>query len=232
MKTAAKIFEGLRVKKDQGAFGIYRVDKALLTPAGHSYRLPTERMAEAVVSEWKSQGDKIVPANMPMTQLAATTLDIVSKDRERIVRQIIAYASTDLLCHRADQPMALVERQQEVWQPLLDWCALEFKALLRVGTGIMPIDQDAGAITALHEAVTAFDDFTLAGLSHTVEVSGSLVLGLALAKHQRSAMEVFKAAELDASFQALVWGTDPATEARFNNARQDLENCERWFRLC
>lgn len=227
--SVQKPFASLRVVKEGKTFALRWGDRPLLTPAGHPYAVPTEELAEAMAEEWRKQGDKLKPATMPMTQLAATALDIVAKDRDRIVRQVIAYASTELLCHRASDPLALVKRQEEVWQPLLDWCAVECKALLKVGQGVMPIEQTPEAIRALHDLVETFDDFELAGLSHGVEVTGSLILGLALAKRERSATEIFKAAELDASFQALAWGADSATTARFNAVRQDLEVCERWF---
>ncbi len=232
MKTkASELLAELNVHHEGKHYALLRGDKPLMTPAKRPYHLPTKELAEDVAREWRAQGDKIAPATMPMTQLAATALDIVSKDRERIVRQIVAFASTELLCHRADHPPQLAERQQEVWQPLLDWCALRFKALMKVGNGVMPIEQTTEAVRALHDGVAVYDDFMLAGLSHAVEVSGSLVLGLALAERERSAVDIFKAAELDSSFQALAWGADPVTTARFEAVRRDLENCEKWFTL-
>jgi len=229
--TVGKLFVDLRVVREGALYALYRGEKALATPRGHPYALPTKALAEAVAGEWRAQKEKIVPLTMPMTQLAATAIDIVGKDRERIVRQIVAYAATELLCHRADDPEDLVHRQQEDWQPLLDWYAVRFGALLREASGVMPVEQTAEAVTALHGAVAAMDDFVLAGLSAAVDASGSLVLGLALLEGERDADAVFKAAELDTRFQAVKWGVDPAMQARMDGVRREIEACERWFGL-
>jgi chaperone required for assembly of F1-ATPase len=210
---------------------IHRAGRVLKTPAGKAYRLPTAKLAEAIAAEWRAQGDKIVPATMPLAQLAATAIDIVPQKRSEIIEQVVGYAASELLCHRAATPAALAHQQQEVWQPLLDWCALRFDALLCPGTGIMPINQTAEAVRALHKAIAGYDDFFLAGLSSAVDAAGSLVLGLALIEQNRSADEVFRAAELDAHFQTIAWGTDPVITARHEAIRRDLEACENWFAL-
>lgn len=221
----------LTVIEEQKRYILQANGKPLLTPAGKPYRLPTAALAEAIAKEWRAQGDKIVPATMPMTQLAATALDIVASDRERIVREVLAYSSSELLCHRAEQPETLAARQEEIWQPFLGWCDRKFGAHLLTSKGIMPIPTKPDTVAAFRKALDDLDDFVLAGLSHATGVTGSLVLGLALAKHFCDAGHAFEAAELDAGFQTLKWGVDPVTEARFKAIQQDLANCERWFGL-
>ncbi|MDD5587356.1 MAG: ATPase [Alphaproteobacteria bacterium] len=231
VKKASEILAGLHIVPEGKNFTVYNGDKPLLTPAQKPYCLPSAALAGAIVAEWRAQTDKIVPPTMPLTQLAATAIDLVAKDRERIVQQVLAHAATELLCHRTDKPESLAARQQEVWQPLLEWCALRFGAMLCPVQGVMPLAQKPDAISALHKAIEAYGDFVLTGLSHAVDVSGSLVLGLALTEKERSADEIFEAAELDTGFQAAKWGIDPVTEARFNSVRRDLDVCERWFGL-
>ncbi len=230
-KETSTLFADMSVCRQEGLYALHTGGKTLLTPAKHPYLLPTKALAEEIAREWRAQGRKVEPATMPMTQLAATALDIVAMDSERIVRQIIAYASTELLCHRVEHPPQLAAHQSKVWQPLLEWCAVRFGALLKADTGVMPIEQTAEAVIALHEAVSSYDAFKLAGLNHAVEVAGSLVLGLALAEGERNSADVFKAAELDSSFQALAWGADPVATARFEAVRCDLDTCEKWFAL-
>jgi chaperone required for assembly of F1-ATPase len=227
----ADLLKDLHVAHKQDHYILYANAKPMLTPAERPYRLPTAALAEAMADEWRAEGEKIVPATMPLTQLAATALDIVANDRPRIEREILGYATSELLCHRIDQPETLVARQEEVWQPLLAWCERRFGAPLQAGVGIMPISQTPEAVTALQEAIKTYDDFALTGLSHATDVTGSLVCSLALAERERDAVALFEAAELDTSFQALKWGVDPVTEARFDSIRRDLENCERWFEL-
>ncbi|WP_446916998.1 ATP12 family protein, partial [Klebsiella pneumoniae] len=78
--------------------------------------------------EWDAQNETIDPTRMHKTQLAATAIDRVAAHREAVIEEVAAYGGTDLLCYRAESPATLVERQQTVWQPHLDWCAVTFDA--------------------------------------------------------------------------------------------------------
>ena len=214
---------------DAAGFRLICNGKGMKTPAEKDFVLPTQSLGEAIVAEWQAQGEKVNPATMPLTQLAATALDIIAKDRAGIIKQVVAYAGTDLLCHRAAEPPALVQKQQQLWQPLLDWCARHYQAPLNVGEGLMPVVQPPASLTRLHDVVAAYDNFALAGLRQAVDVSGSLVLGLALAEGHLSPEHVFEAAELDHSFQMEKWGEDPASASRRAGVRRDLDACGLWF---
>jgi chaperone required for assembly of F1-ATPase len=153
----------------------------------------------------------------------------MANPRTEMIDPILAYAENELLCHRAAEPPELVEAQQAVWQPLLDWCMARFGALLETGTGIMPIEQSAQSLQALRRALEAYDDKRLEVLDRAVRALGSLVLGLALAERHISAVQALDAAELDATYQMKKWGEDPATLARYASIRRDLEACVRCF---
>lgn len=199
------------------------------TPAGKNFSVTTEKLAKAIAEEWRLQGDKINPATMPLTQLASTALDIASKDRVKIIDQLTAYISSELLCHTADHPDVLKEQQHKMWQPVLDWCALRFDALLQSGSGIMPIKQSPQAQQALKRAIESYDDFHLVGLRHAVDVSGSLILGLALIEKYLTTEQILQSAELDATFQMQQWGEDPDILKRQADVRRELDICARWF---
>jgi chaperone required for assembly of F1-ATPase len=207
------------------------------TPAGADFVLPTLALAEAIAEQCHTHTiqvggkEKPNPALMPMMQLASTAFDIVGKKRDEVIRQLIGFVGSELLCHRAEAPAALVKQQHDVWQPMLDWCEKHFGAKLNSGTGIMPIPQSDEASENLRRAISAYDDFCLTGLRQAADISGSLVLALALAEKHLSAAQVFEAAELDASFQMLTWGEDPASLARRKALLADLQHCENWFLL-
>jgi chaperone required for assembly of F1-ATPase len=219
------------VAEINGGYALQRGGVTLKTPAGAEFIVPTKPLADAIAGEWRAQGKKINPATMPLTQLAVTAIDIADKNRVAIVDQIAAYAQSELLCHRAEAPQELVERQQHVWQPILDWCMKRYDAALIAGAGIMPIAQQSSAIKTLRHVVEAVDNFRLVGLQQAVNVSGSLVLGLTLAEKHLNAQQVFDAAELDATFQIEKWGEDPAEMNRRAQVKRELDVCEEWFRL-
>lgn len=219
------------VAEESGLFAVQRNGRYLMTPAGQPYLMPYEALARAVVEEWRAQGEKIAPATMPMTQLCATTFDIVRQGRSKIVAGLLAYVDSELLCHRTESLGALSARQQETWQPYLDWCADRFGAAFETGCGVMPVRQKAAVAQALGAPIEALDDYRLAGLSCACDSAGSLVLGLALEEKYRGAADILFAAELDATHQAETWGEDPVTRGRLDSVRRDLEACERWFGL-
>lgn len=227
-KKPAPVFEVIAEKE---GYAIQRNGRYLMTPAGASYLLPVQALAEEIAAEWRAQGEKIIPATMPLTQLFATAQDIVRKDREKIIGGLLAYTGSELLCHRAEGPASLCAKQQELWQPLLDWCSHHYGVAFAVGCGVMPIVQSPDVAAKLRPVLEALDNYRLAGLSSAVDSAGSLVLGLALAEGARTADEVLKLSELDVAHQAIMWGEDPVTKARQDSVQRDLQACEKWFGL-
>lgn len=219
------------LSEGDGFFEVQRNGRLLMTPAGNPYRFRVRMLAEAILAEWQAQGEKIDTKTMPITQLAATALDVVPKDRAKINESLVAYTSSELLCHRAEHPDDLARKQHEVWQPIIDWCKGGFGVDFSLGGGVMPVRQQKETIETLKMALKSFDDMLIAGLSLAVESSGSLILGLALAEGHMKAEDVLKAAELDVDYQAKTWGKDPVTQARQDAVLADLKACERWFAM-
>lgn len=222
VKKPAPVYNVVATAK---GYAVCRDGDVLKTPAGFDLVVLTQSLAESLAAEWRAQTDKIIYAQMPLMQLVLTAIDLVATDRKGVIDQVVRYAQTDLLCHLAEHPDELISRQKAVWQPVLDWCAQRFGARLHVGAGIMPITQPVEALQALRVAVQAYDDFRLTALRQAADVTGSLVLGLALVEGHLSIDQVFEAAELDATFQIEKWGDDPATASRRKDVRCDLMHC-------
>ena len=128
---------------------------------------------------------------------------------------ILKYAGSDLLCYRAEESLALVERQRLVFDPVLDWAAQTLGARFRLGAGVTHVAQPRAAIEAIRTAVEAFDDpIALAGLSVMTTLSGSALLALAVARGRLSAEEAWRLAHVDEDFQAERWGADVEAAAR------------------
>lgn len=201
------------------------------TPGKAPLALPNAALAAAVAAEWQAQDQDIDPASMPLTQLASTAIDRVAGERETVIAGIVAYAETDLLCHRAERPAALVERQNMAWQPLLDWAALEYDAPLAVTCGVLPVAQPRSSVAAFAGALAGFDDFRLAAVAHLTGLLGSVVLALALAAGRLAAGEAFDAAHLDETYQQEVWGADAEAVARLGRLRAEVEAAARFLTL-
>ena len=211
---------------------VIRLDgKPVRTPGRQPLALPQPALAEAVADEWRAVGDVVDPRVMTLTGLANAVIDRVAPDPATFAAGLAAFAESDLLCYRADDPPALVERQAVLWDPLLDWARGRYDVHFEVTTGIMHRPQPPATLTRLRDAVMARNAFELAGLSPIVTISGSLIAALALIEHAATAEAVWRAAELDEDVQAEQWGRDPLSEAALESRRRDFDAGVRFLGL-
>lgn len=236
MSPAVFVEPSLHPRGD-GSFGVALDGKPLKTPAGAEIAVASKPLAEAMVEEWRgvvarTKSPKIDFSKLPLTRIVGTAIDRVPPKREAILDELVAHAETELLCFRAAEPPALIEREAAIWQPLLDWAALTFDAPLVVSHGsIIAPAQPAQSLVALRAAMAAMDDLKLAGLGVAVAATGSLVVSLALAEGKIDAGGAFDAAELDATFQIERWGEDSEATEKRAKTRLELIVAERFFAL-
>ncbi len=204
--------------------------KSIKTPMRKTLALPTRTLAEAVAEEWRGQGDKVLPETMPLTKLANTAIDRVVENEAAIVEGIAAYAN-DLLCYRAEAPDDLVARQNELWNPLLDWAADRHGVLLRSAAGITHIEQPEESVAAVRAALAVHDAFVLTALHNAATICGSVILVLALEGGRLRAEEAFVLSQLDERYQAERWGTDPEAAKRTAALADELDAAARFIRL-
>lgn len=213
--------EATAAPKDGGATVL--IDgRQLRTPGKTAFLAPTLKLAEACAAEWQAQGDVVRPESMPVTRLVNVAIDHTPRTRERIIESIAGYAATDLVCHRAEAPEALVKRQADRWDPLVGWAATTLNAPLAVVSGVIAAEQPREAREGFEAAAAAQDDFSLTALAHAVGMAGSGVIGFALATGRLDAVAAFEAASLDDLWQLETWGEDHV-------ARQRLDNLEAEF---
>lgn len=210
-----RFYKEAKVVAAADAFAIELDGKPLRTPEKRALLVPTRSLAEAIAAEWQGQGMTVRPLDLPLTRLVSTALDRVVPRRDEVIAEIAKYAATDLLCYRADEPHELIERQQQIWQPLLDWAEARLAASFVVTHGVTPVAQTPATLRAIEDAVAAHDAMRLVALHLATTACGSVVLGLALLAERISAEEAFAAAQLDETFQIERWGEDAEqTKAR------------------
>jgi len=202
--------------------------RSLRSPAGAELVLPTASLAETVAMEWSAQQDEIDPASMPMFSLAVTVIDRVMSQQPAIIDELTGYGGNDLLCYRADDA-DLAARQQQQWQPWLDWAHTEFGVQLAVATGIMPLKQPEAA--RFYDPLKALDAWRLGVLHRAVTLGGSLVLGLGFLTGRLDAETLFATAFLDELWQSENWGSDYEAEDRRATIRAELGEAARFLGL-
>lgn len=180
----------------------------LKTPAKATLQVPTRALAENIADEWRALEGKVDPDKLPLTKLANAAIDKVAVQFEPIVDMLAEYATTDLLCYRATAPKGLADRQEQVWQPLLDWFAQTHHIRLEVCSGVMPIRQPTAVLTASAALLKKHTHFELAAIYDLITLSGSFVIGLATAKENLSVSDAWIASRIDEDWQIAEWGED------------------------
>lgn len=219
-----RFYKIVTVEPRAGGFAVLLDGKPIKTPAMRAMIAPTPALAERIAEEWRGQGERLSPLAMPLTQMLNTAIDRMAdgKIREDAIGEIAAYAATDLVCFRATEPPALVARQAEAWQPLLEWLAETYGARLETTAALVPPRHSAEAETRIRDAVAACDGPRLAGLHVATGALGSVVIALALAEGRLDAEAAYRAAHLDDLYQIEVWGEDAEAMERLERIRADV----------
>jgi chaperone required for assembly of F1-ATPase len=228
-----RFYKETAVDTGNGGFRVLLDGRPMRTPARSVLVVPTEPLAGSIAGEWRDvpENAEINVLHLPLTRLAATGLDRVTNQRAQVIDDTAKYGASDLLCYRATDPVSLVDRQADAWQPLLDWARERYGAELAVANGMSFVTQPHGALAKLRGAVTAHSDLALSALYNLTHVAGSLVIALAISEGRLSAAEAFEAAQLDELYQIEKWGEDPIATKRHNGIRHDLDAGARFLAL-
>lgn len=208
-----RFYEIAAATKVDGGYHITLDAKPVRTPGGETVLLQNRALADALAAEWDAQKTHIEFSTMGINQLVNSAIDRGAVDRAALAIELAAYASTDLLCYRAEAPAALVARQVVAWDPLLDWAGARYGARLRVTSGIVAIEQDASALAALQARIAAADPFQLVALRAAVGICGSLIVGLAVAEGHLDIERAWQVVNIDEDWQKEKWGEDAQAAA-------------------
>lgn len=214
---------------DDGA-GIMLDARRLKTPRGAAFAAPTRALAEAMAAEWEEQGDHIIPASMPLTQLAFAAIDHTPARRDELTAYVAKFGETDLVCHRADSPAPLVARQTTLWDPIVVWAAHDLGVALPVVTGILAADVAPESLETLAAHAATLDDFRLTALAQATGLAGSALIAFMLTRGRIDAETAFSMAALDDLYAQETWGEDAEAQTRLDSQRAEFENIARFIR--
>ena len=217
-----RFWSEVAVSEAEGGFGIALDGRPIKTPARARLVVPARALADAIADEWRNCGEEIEPRGMPLTGLANAAIDRVAADPESFAVGLAKYGEADLTCYRADGPDALVQRQAESWDVLLDWARRRYDVDFKCSAGIMHVAQPDDTIAKLAHAVAILDPFRLAGLSPIVTIGGSLIAGLAVLEEAIPADSAWEAVSLEDRWQAEQWGADDEATAALDGRRADF----------
>lgn len=220
-KALKRFFKTVTVEKGDGGYSVLLDEKSMRTPQKNLLTVPFAALAEGIREEWASQGTEIALEQMPLTQFACAAIDYTLVYRKDVEEETLAFAGTDLLCYRAEEPEALVQRQKAAWDGWLQWAKDNFGVELALTHGIMPVEQKPEVFARLRGEVEALDAFHLTALWLMAKHTTSFILALAVLKGRLASEQAFILSRVDEMFQNEKWGEDAeALERKETVARE------------
>ncbi|GAA0735555.1 ATP12 family chaperone protein [Sphingomonas japonica] len=226
-----RFWNEVAVVLETGGYGIALDARPVRTPGRLPLLVPGIALAQAIAEEWRAVDGEIDPRAMRLTGLANAAVERIEPDPAPFLAGLAGYAETDLLAYRADGPEPLVERQATAWDPHLAWARARYDVHIETFAGVMHHPQPPATVARLQDALAARSPFELAALSPIVTLTGSLILGLALAERATDAETVWAAANLDADWQAELWGEDDLATATRAAHRAEYDGAVRFLAL-
>ncbi len=209
-----RFYKTADIEAGEGGWRVVLDGRPVRTPSGAELMLPVEALARAVAEEWGAQVELIDIPRMHLTRLVNVAIDRTPETRSELAEEAVRYAQTDLVCHLAEGPQELRERQERSWRPLRDWAGETLGVLLLPVEGVMAVRQPPASIDAVRAYALEQDDLRLTALSFATGLLGSVVLALAVMERKVSAPNALVASRVDELFQAEQWGEDDEAVAQ------------------
>jgi chaperone required for assembly of F1-ATPase len=228
-KKPKRFYKSAFAEKAENGFVVMLDGKPFKTGEGNVLTLPTRACAEAIAAEWQAQKDEVDISSMRITQMAVASAHHM--EREATIQKLLAYAGSDVLCYRVEKPEDLRKRQDDVWQPPLNWLNARYGIALNVTTGLTALNQPPEAKQRFAEILEAMDNRVLMGVMTAALATASLVLALMLREKAMTHEAAFAAAELESTYQMESWGEDVETAMRRDMIAKELAAAAHWFAL-
>ena len=182
--------------------------KPINTPFKNTLHVFQQGLADALVKEWSSQVDKIVPDTMPLTQIVSTKIDKVSNERAQMSAEVLKFFNTDLLCYRTDAPAELLRAQENAWDPVLKWFAQRFGSELETTQTLVALKQSQAAHDAIRVYVEALDDDRFTILQMITPLAGSIILAMAFIEGEVGGQKLFDCTHVEEAFKAEIYNEE------------------------
>ncbi|AZO47192.1 MAG: ATPase [Mesorhizobium sp.] len=225
MKTPLpkRFYKAVAVVPAEEGFAVHLDGRPVRTPGRALLALPTEKAAALVAGEFDAQGEVIDPVAMPVMRLVNTAIDGVASDPQAVLEDILRFASSDLLCYRADGPQGLVDRQNQLWDPVIDWARSALGARFHLAEGIVHVEQPRETIAVLGAHLAQrIEPMRLAAIHVMTSLTGSALLALAVDFGELDGEAAWAAGHVDEDWQIEHWGQDAEAVARRSARKRDM----------
>ena len=218
-----RFWKNAQVKSVSDGFVIELDGQVIRTPSKALLKVSSQKIAKQIAFEWMAQKEVVDPATMPNTRMANSVIDKIMVNREAVIEMLAEYAGSDLLCYRATTPQGLINQQNKIWNPILDWSKNSLLAPMLTTSGVIHIEQNIKSIGIYQDKLEAMNPYQLAGMHDLITISGSFVISMALISNQLNVSEAWYAATVDERWQENQWGIDDEAAEALEKRRLDFE---------
>jgi len=225
-RNLKRFYKKVQTEAKGCGFAILLDGRGVKTPLKLDLIAPTQRLADLVAEEWHAQEEKILPNQMPITQLLNTALDRVPPQRTEMEKEILTYLESELICYFSDDEGEddLKQKEQELWLPLIQWAKEELDIVLKTSSGIVHVKQNTSSFEAVQKKLDLMNDFQFTAFQQMVPMLGSLVISLALYKGHLDIDRAHRAAFLEQFFQCEKWGFDVDIQKKLDTVQKELRD--------
>ena len=225
-----RFYKQATVEQIDGGFTVLLDGRKLTTPLRKALLLPNAASAQIIADEWNGQPKQLDPNLMPITRLMNVVIDKANDSRGAMIEEIQKYASTDLLCYMVSSPAPIVKKQDELWQPVLNWVKSEYGLEFEIMLDSLETAQTTETLEKVGAIANDMDDLYLTTFSFMTQVLGSAILALALIKGTLDAETAFKAIRIEEDHNATIWGYDDEDLQKSSLKRKDIEAVEKFLK--
>ncbi|MCK5285053.1 MAG: ATP12 chaperone family protein [Alphaproteobacteria bacterium] len=231
-----RFYKLVTIRETNEGYTINLDGKPVKTPYKALLLTKHDRLANALVCEWESQGEKIIPDTMPLTQLLSTQIDRVSEQRPAMTKSLLKYLDTDLICYYADKPSELVEVQRASWQPVQERFKERFGVSLKTTNSLQALSQPVSAHTGVAEYIDVLDSAHFTVVQLIAPLVGSIIIAIAFVEREITVEQTFAAMRIEEAYKAKIYneakyGMDPAEQKKDDAVKVDLEASVRFLEL-
>jgi chaperone required for assembly of F1-ATPase len=218
-----RFYKATGVAPHDYGFAVTLDGKTARTPGRNPLAVLERAVAEGMAAEWAAQGERIDPRTMPLTRIANSAIDRVSREIEPVKAEIVKYAGNDLVCYRAEGPDSLIAAEEAAWAPVIAWAREALGARFVLVEGIVASPQPEPSLAAVAAVLSDLDPLRLAAVHVVTTLTGSALIALAVLRGVLTADEAWSAAHVDEDWQMAQWGRDDVALARRAARWQEMQ---------
>ncbi|XP_062382610.1 ATP synthase mitochondrial F1 complex assembly factor 2 [Sardina pilchardus] len=203
-----KFYEDVSISQGEG--GMYEINldrRKLKTPGGKLFTVPNEALAIAVATEWDAQKDTLKFYTMHMSTLCNTALDNpTQRDKEQMIASALKYLETDTICYRVDEPPALVELQNNEWDPVLEWIEKRYNVVIGSSSNILGPEIPEETKETFRQHLNSYNFWALTGLEYVITQLKSVILSFGMVDRYLTVEQAVLLSRLEEEYQIQRWG--------------------------